>query len=264
MPGAWSSTDPDGLHKQPLLVPALWGGLGPRRSHAVQPPRCAVDTSHPTGRGPLARLSLGTIASLSAGYQPPKPVAGSSAPPSGDVTDTVSSAAMRGLRDASSAQSGIPAPGDAFLKRPAIEVLLIRGVQRHHPIGHNDDGGVPRPRPGSDPATVPSTSWRRVLRPNGLARNGMPSRSGTLLPALMAMRGKRGSCWRRRVSTVTPSNPGRSTSTMTRSRPTQLPAPSHSSFWVHASPSSQVTPAFFGYSAPSIRAFARPPEVTPR
>jgi hypothetical protein len=44
LPGDWTSTDPGGLHQQPVLVPSLWGRSGPRHPRDAQSPRCVYPT----------------------------------------------------------------------------------------------------------------------------------------------------------------------------------------------------------------------------
>jgi hypothetical protein len=57
LPGDWTSTDPGGLHQQPVLVPSLWGGSGPRHPRDAQSPRCVTPTYHAVSVRPITRTS---------------------------------------------------------------------------------------------------------------------------------------------------------------------------------------------------------------
>ena len=66
LPGARSSTDPGGLHQQPVLVPSLWGGSGPRHPRDAQSPRGVAPMScgfHLTQRLDFPRTGHATCGS---------------------------------------------------------------------------------------------------------------------------------------------------------------------------------------------------------
>jgi hypothetical protein len=61
LPREWSSTDPDGLHQQPVLVPSLWGGSGPRHPRDAQFARRDADAISTSRAGLIARLLSRTV-----------------------------------------------------------------------------------------------------------------------------------------------------------------------------------------------------------
>lgn len=68
LPGARSSTDPGGLHQQPILVPSLWGGSGPRHSRDAQSPRRVAHTCHEVLISSIVRTSSGSVTPHAARY----------------------------------------------------------------------------------------------------------------------------------------------------------------------------------------------------
>ena len=62
LPRERSSADPDGLHQQPVLVPSLWGGSGPRHPRDAQFARRDADAISTSRAGRLARLLSRTVA----------------------------------------------------------------------------------------------------------------------------------------------------------------------------------------------------------
>jgi hypothetical protein len=61
LPREWSSTDPDGLHQQPVLVPSLWGGSGPRHPRDAQFARRDADAISTSRAGLIAWLLSRTV-----------------------------------------------------------------------------------------------------------------------------------------------------------------------------------------------------------
>lgn len=61
LPGDWSSTDPGGIHQQPVLMSSLWGGSGPRHPRDAQFARRDADAISTSRAGLIARLLSRTV-----------------------------------------------------------------------------------------------------------------------------------------------------------------------------------------------------------
>ena len=73
---ARSSTDPDGLHQQSLLVPSLWGGSGPRHPRDAQSVRRGPSAPGATNLCLLARVPSAAAAPLPQGRRRDEPTSG--------------------------------------------------------------------------------------------------------------------------------------------------------------------------------------------
>ena len=61
LPRERSSADPDGLHQQPVLVPSLWGGSGPRHPRDAQSPHRITPRCLAVPIGPSVCSSSGAV-----------------------------------------------------------------------------------------------------------------------------------------------------------------------------------------------------------
>lgn len=61
LPGDWSSTDPGGIHQQPVLMSSLWGGSGPRHPRDAQSPHRITPRCLAVPIGPSVCTSSGAV-----------------------------------------------------------------------------------------------------------------------------------------------------------------------------------------------------------
>jgi hypothetical protein len=78
LPRDRTSTDPGGLHQQPVLVPSLWGGSGPRHPRDAQSPRRVAPPCHALLIASIVWTSSRSVTSRAARYARKGAPAGSS------------------------------------------------------------------------------------------------------------------------------------------------------------------------------------------